>query len=101
MQAVTIVDILGVINSGRMKQKSYEPYTAVSTLMAAWVSKASEKQRRGRAGRCQPVRALGHERSLSLPPSLSLSLSLSLSPSLSVCVCVGGAVCVCVWCVCV
>ena len=27
----------------------------VSTLMATWVSKASEKQRRGRAGRCQPV----------------------------------------------
>ena len=26
----------------------------MSTLQAAWVSKASEKQRRGRAGRCQP-----------------------------------------------
>ncbi|KAL0045428.1 hypothetical protein WJX82_006305 [Trebouxia sp. C0006] len=52
--AVTIDDIVCVINSGRLKEKSYDPYTGVSTLQAAWVSKASEKQRRGRAGRCQP-----------------------------------------------
>ena len=30
----------------------------MSTLQAAWVSRASEKQRRGRAGRCQPGVAL-------------------------------------------
>ncbi|CAG9460433.1 unnamed protein product [Pedinophyceae sp. YPF-701] len=52
--AVTIDDITCVINSGRMKEKSYDAYTGVSTLQATWVSKASEKQRRGRAGRCQP-----------------------------------------------
>ncbi|KAA6424000.1 MAG: putative ATP-dependent RNA helicase DHX36-like [Trebouxia sp. A1-2] len=52
--AVTIDDIVCVINSGRLKEKSYDPYTGVSTLQAAWVSRASEKQRRGRAGRCQP-----------------------------------------------
>ncbi len=40
--------------TGRLKEKSYDPYTGVSTLQAAWVSRASEKQRRGRAGRCQP-----------------------------------------------
>ena len=40
--------------AGRLKEKSYDPYTGVSTLQAAWVSRASEKQRRGRAGRCQP-----------------------------------------------
>lgn len=40
--------------AGRLKEKSYDPYTGVSTLQAAWVSKASERQRRGRAGRCQP-----------------------------------------------
>ncbi|KAL3133848.1 hypothetical protein ABBQ32_008317 [Trebouxia sp. C0010 RCD-2024] len=51
--AVTIDDIVCVINSGRLKEKSYDPYTGVSTLQAAWVSRASEKQRRGRAGRCQ------------------------------------------------
>ncbi|KAK9835371.1 hypothetical protein WJX81_005267 [Elliptochloris bilobata] len=51
--AVTIDDVVCVINSGRHKEKSYDPYTNVSTLQAAWVSKASERQRRGRAGRCQ------------------------------------------------
>ncbi len=55
-QAVTIDDVVCVINSGRHKEKSYDPYTNVSTLQAAWVSKASERQRRGRAGRCQQAR---------------------------------------------
>lgn len=54
-QAVTIDDIVCVINSGRHKEKSYDPYTNVSTLQAQWISKASERQRRGRAGRCQQV----------------------------------------------
>lgn len=40
--------------AGKLKEKSYDPYTGVSTLQAAWVSRASERQRRGRAGRCQP-----------------------------------------------
>lgn len=53
MQAVTIDDVVCVINSGRHKEKSYDPYTSVSTLQGAWISKASERQRRGRAGRCQ------------------------------------------------
>ena len=55
LQAVTIDDIVCVINSGRHKEKSYDPYTNVSTLQAQWISKASERQRRGRAGRCQQV----------------------------------------------
>ena len=52
---MTIDDIVCVINSGRHKEKSYDPYTNVSTLQAQWISKASERQRRGRAGRCQQV----------------------------------------------
>lgn len=52
--AVTIDDVIYVIDSGRMKEKSYDPYNNVSTLHSAWVSKASAKQREGRAGRCQP-----------------------------------------------
>uniref|UniRef100_A0A2P2LDZ3 RNA helicase n=2 Tax=Rhizophora mucronata TaxID=61149 RepID=A0A2P2LDZ3_RHIMU len=52
--AVTIDDIVYVIDSGRMKEKSYDPYDNVSTLQSSWVSKASAKQREGRAGRCQP-----------------------------------------------
>lgn len=52
--AVTIDDVVYVIDSGRMKEKNYDPYNNVSTLYASWVSKASVKQREGRAGRCQP-----------------------------------------------
>nr|XP_043639978.1 DExH-box ATP-dependent RNA helicase DExH6-like [Erigeron canadensis] len=52
--AVTIDDVVFVIDTGRMKEKSYDPYNKVSTLQSSWISKASEKQREGRAGRCQP-----------------------------------------------
>uniref|UniRef100_A0A5B7AJQ7 Putative ATP-dependent RNA helicase DHX36 n=1 Tax=Davidia involucrata TaxID=16924 RepID=A0A5B7AJQ7_DAVIN len=52
--AVTIDDVVYVIDSGRMKEKNYDPNNNVSTLHASWVSKASAKQREGRAGRCQP-----------------------------------------------
>ncbi|KAK7276725.1 hypothetical protein RIF29_17870 [Crotalaria pallida] len=52
--AITIDDIVYVIDTGRMKEKSYDPYNNVSTLQSSWVSKASAKQREGRAGRCQP-----------------------------------------------
>lgn len=52
--AITIDDVVYVIDSGRMKEKSYDPYGNVSTFHASWISKASAKQREGRAGRCQP-----------------------------------------------
>ncbi|XP_021824850.1 DExH-box ATP-dependent RNA helicase DExH6-like [Prunus avium] len=52
--AITIDDVVYVIDSGRMKEKNYDPYNNVSSLQSSWVSKASAKQRRGRAGRCQP-----------------------------------------------
>ncbi|XP_073281505.1 DExH-box ATP-dependent RNA helicase DExH6 [Primulina huaijiensis] len=52
--SVTIEDVVYVIDSGRMKEKSYDPYNNVSTLHSSWISKASAKQREGRAGRCQP-----------------------------------------------
>lgn len=52
--SITIDDIVYVVNSGRLKEKSYDPFTGVSTLQSQWHSRASEKQRRGRAGRCRP-----------------------------------------------
>lgn len=52
--AITIDDVAYVIDSGRMKEKSYDPYRNVSTFHASWISKASAKQREGRAGRCRP-----------------------------------------------
>ena len=42
---VTIDDIVYVIDSGRVKEKSYDAFTAVSTLQSTWISKANERQR--------------------------------------------------------
>ncbi|CAA0836936.1 helicase in vascular tissue and tapetum [Striga hermonthica] len=52
--SVTIEDVVYVLDSGRMKEKNYDPYNNVSTLQTYWISKANAKQREGRAGRCQP-----------------------------------------------
>ncbi|XP_035842657.1 DExH-box ATP-dependent RNA helicase DExH6 isoform X2 [Helianthus annuus] len=52
--SVTIDDVVFVIDSGRVKEKSYDPLLKVSTLQSSWISKANAKQRAGRAGRCQP-----------------------------------------------
>lgn len=52
--SITIDDVVYVIDTGRMKEKSYDPYNNVSTLQSSWVSKANARQREGRAGRCQP-----------------------------------------------
>ena len=51
--SITIDDVAIVIDSGRQKEKSFDPYTGIATLMSGWVSKASARQRRGRAGRCR------------------------------------------------
>lgn len=49
--AITIDGIVCIINTGRVKEKRFDPYAGVSTLQSAWITKASERQRRGRAGR--------------------------------------------------
>ncbi|KAH0705943.1 hypothetical protein KY285_010462 [Solanum tuberosum] len=52
--AIPIDDVVSVIDSGRIIEKNYDPYNNVSIIQSSWVSKASAKQREGRAGRCQP-----------------------------------------------
>ena len=49
--SITINDVVYVIDSGREKQKSYDAISHSSSLQVQWISKASAKQRRGRAGR--------------------------------------------------
>jgi ATP-dependent RNA helicase DHX36 len=51
--SVTIDDVAFVIDSGRAKEKNYDPDLQASTLQPVWISQASAKQRRGRAGRTQ------------------------------------------------
>lgn len=49
--SLTIDDIVFVIDSGRSKEKNYDPHLKTSTLQTTWISKSSAKQRKGRAGR--------------------------------------------------
>ena len=49
--SITIDDVVFVIDSGRVRETQYDPSTRMSALVTAWCSKASSRQRRGRAGR--------------------------------------------------
>ncbi|XP_028394587.1 3'-5' RNA helicase YTHDC2-like [Dendronephthya gigantea] len=52
--SVTIDDVVYVIDSAKVKEKSFDALSSVSSLETVWISKASALQRRGRAGRCSP-----------------------------------------------
>ena len=54
--SVTIPGIKYVVDCGREKRKTYNQRTGISTMKVTWVSKASARQRSGRAGRV----AAGH-----------------------------------------
>ena len=49
--SLTIEDVSFVIDTGRAKEKDYDPHLKTSTLQPTWISQASAKQRKGRAGR--------------------------------------------------
>jgi HrpA-like RNA helicase len=52
--SVTIPDVVYVIDSGRVREIKRDNKTNSRKLVATWCSKASVKQRSGRAGRVQP-----------------------------------------------
>lgn len=49
--SITIDDIVAVIDTGRVKETSYDPKDNMVRLEEVWASQAACKQRRGRAGR--------------------------------------------------
>ncbi|KAK6543094.1 hypothetical protein TWF694_007017 [Orbilia ellipsospora] len=49
--SITIEDIVAVIDTGRVKETMFDPETKMIRLAETWASRASCKQRRGRAGR--------------------------------------------------
>ncbi|WYZ38980.1 hypothetical protein EsH8_III_000894 [Colletotrichum jinshuiense] len=51
--SITIDDIVAVIDSGKVKETTYDPQTNMRKLEETWASQAACKQRRGRAGRVQ------------------------------------------------
>ncbi|KAE8125212.1 hypothetical protein FH972_020045 [Carpinus fangiana] len=52
--SITIDDVVYVIDSGKAKETSYDALNKLACLLPSWISKASARQRRGRAGRVQP-----------------------------------------------
>lgn len=53
--AITIDDVVVVINSGRLKEKSYDPYTNVSTLMVGAGDKSAACTSQHRSWVCRRV----------------------------------------------
>ena len=49
--SITIEDIVAVIDTGRVKETSFDPSNNMVKLAEVWASRAACKQRRGRAGR--------------------------------------------------
>jgi len=51
--SITVDGTEFIIDCGRAKEVSYDPYLRVGTLTTSWISQASAQQRAGRAGRTQ------------------------------------------------
>ncbi|KAL9640813.1 MAG: hypothetical protein Q9164_000048 [Protoblastenia rupestris] len=51
--SITIEDIVAVIDTGKVKETSFDPQNNMVKLGEVWASRAACKQRRGRAGRVQ------------------------------------------------
>jgi ATP-dependent RNA helicase DHX57 len=49
--SITIEDIVAVVDTGRVKETTFDPQSNMVKLEEVWASKAACKQRRGRAGR--------------------------------------------------
>lgn len=52
--SVTIPDVVYVVDGGRVKETQYDAESGLQRLVEDWTSRASGRQRRGRAGRTQP-----------------------------------------------
>ncbi|XP_074872260.1 putative ATP-dependent RNA helicase DHX34 isoform X2 [Carettochelys insculpta] len=52
--SVTIDGVRFVLDSGKVKELSYDPQAKVQRLQEFWISRASAEQRKGRAGRTGP-----------------------------------------------
>lgn len=52
--SITIDDVVYVVDTGQIKEKSYDPQTKLSSLLPTMISRANANQRAGRAGRLRP-----------------------------------------------
>ncbi|KAL8986725.1 MAG: hypothetical protein Q9177_004008 [Variospora cf. flavescens] len=51
--SVTIPDVQYVVDTGKLREKQYDPLRRITQLKCTWISKSNAKQRAGRAGRVQ------------------------------------------------
>ncbi|KAK3237473.1 hypothetical protein CYMTET_52455, partial [Cymbomonas tetramitiformis] len=51
--SITIDDVVYVVDAGRVKERTHDTARDMTVMKTQWVSQASAKQRRGRAGRVQ------------------------------------------------
>jgi ATP-dependent RNA helicase DHX36 len=51
--SVTIPEVRYVVDSGKIREKHYDPVGRITKLKCTWISKSNSKQRAGRAGRVQ------------------------------------------------
>jgi ATP-dependent RNA helicase DHX36 len=51
--SVTIRDVRYVVDTGKLREKHYDPVRRITKLQCTWISKSNSKQRAGRAGRVQ------------------------------------------------
>lgn len=52
--SITINDVVFVVDCGKAKETSYDALNNTPCLLPSWISQASARQRRGRAGRVRP-----------------------------------------------
>ena len=52
--SITVDDVVYIIDTGKHKELLYDSDKGIAMLKETWISKASAKQRRGRAGRVAP-----------------------------------------------
>ncbi|RIA89321.1 P-loop containing nucleoside triphosphate hydrolase protein [Glomus cerebriforme] len=49
--SITIQDVVHVVDSGKVKEKRYDPSKRMTNLVTTWISQSNSRQRSGRAGR--------------------------------------------------
>ncbi|KAM0057252.1 putative RNA helicase [Helianthus debilis subsp. tardiflorus] len=52
--SITVNDVVFVVDCGKAKETTYDALNNTPCLLPSWISQASARQRRGRAGRVQP-----------------------------------------------
>ena len=78
--SVTIPDVVFVVDSGRVKETQYDGESGMQRLVEDWTSRASGRQRRGRAGRTSP----GHASDLPLKDPSRLTRHSAINCTLDV-----------------